>query len=183
MARINTYDREFENRVYGSLAYDLTTTSAEEFYQEEIYEQQEAAPAPVVEERTRTNAMPVVKQSLAPTAVVGFICAAVLIVFVLMAQIQLSQISNETANLQSSLSELTTERDKLLVAYESAFNLTEIEEYATGVLGMQKPRSDQVFYVDGSAPDRAVVLQSAEGEYGLLDRFSDMIASLGEFFS
>lgn len=180
MAEATSRKRRYERTVYGSLAYDLT---AEEFFPDSTYEEPEIFSRPEVEEEVRVRAVPRVQQALAPTAILGFACAAVMLVFTLMAQIQLTQISDETMGLQTALSELELEQTRLLIDYESAFNLTEIEEYATGVLGMQKPRSDQVFYVDGSAPDKAEVLGKAEEGGSLTDRFSDLLTSLGDFFN
>ena len=115
-------------------------------------------------------------------ALLGFGIAAVLLVFSLMARIQLIAVTDGTVELESQLSELQTENAKLQIAYESAFNLTEIEDYATRVLGMQQPRSDQVYYVNGTAVDRAEVMVEQTGEQRLSDRFDDLIASVGEYF-
>ena len=167
----------FENTtIYGSLAYDLTTT--ETFYPDNTYAEPEVVSAPEVKEEVQ--ALPRVRQSFAPTALVGFACAAVMVVFLLMAQIQLVEVSDQTAQLKSELSMLQLDQARLLIGYESAFNLTEIEEYAIDVMGMQKPRSDQVFFIDGAAPDKANIILNEKAENGLLDRFSDMIASLGD---
>jgi len=178
MQETAVYRRKYENTVYGSLAYDL---AAEEFFPEGSYAEQEVISRPETEENAQVQALPRVRQSVAPTALVGFACAAVMLVFSLMAQVQLTAVSNETVRLQSQLSELQVEQVRLLISYESAFNLTEIEEYAIEKLGMQKPRNDQVFYVEGAASDKAVILQETDNGNGLMDRFSDMIASLGDF--
>lgn len=180
MAEATSKKRRYENTVYGSLAYDLT---AEAFFPDSTYEEPDIFSKPKVEEEVRVKAVPRVQQALAPTAILGFACAAVMLVFTLLAQIQLTQISDEAMKLQSALSELELEQARLLIDYESAFNLTEIEEYAMNALGMQKPRSDQVFYVDGSAPDKAEILQNTDEGGNLTDRFSDLLTSLGEFFN
>ena len=175
MAEVAT-NRYGNTTTYGNLAYDFTTT--ETFYPDNTYAEPEVGSKPEVKEEVQ--ALPRVRQSFAPTALVGFACAAVMVVFLLMAQIQLVEVSDQTAQLKTALSELQLEQARLLIGYESAFNLTEIEEYAIDVMGMQKPRSDQVFFIDGAAPDKANILQSEKEENGLLDRFSDMIASLGD---
>jgi acid phosphatase class B len=56
----------------------------------------------------------------------------------------------------------------------------EIEEYAKNTLGMQKARGDQIYYVGGRVPDRAVVI--AENRTGFLDRLYDMLDGIGELF-
>ena len=73
------------------------------------------------------------------------------------------------------------EQAKLQIAYESAFNLTEIEEYATAQLGMQKPTADQIYYIDTSSPDKAVIVQQTE-EDSFVDRVSDFLMGIGEYF-
>ena len=97
-----------------------------------------------------------------------------------MAQVRLLAVTDGSAALEQQLSELETEQAKLQIKYESVFNLTEIEEYATTRLGMQKPSTDQVYYIDTSSPDRAVVVQQDDSD-SLVDRVSDFISGLGEY--
>ena len=110
-------------------------------------------------------------------AVLGFAIAAVLIVFSLVARVQLSQASAQVSALEDQYAELQEH-------YESAFNLTEIEDYAIHELGMQKPRSDQLYYISSSnAADTAVVLdQTAAEPLSLADRFGDFLTSIVEYF-
>ncbi|MCI5753510.1 MAG: hypothetical protein MR033_02585 [Clostridiales bacterium] len=145
-------------------------------------QQEQAERQTRVQTRTRVRSHAKNRQALAPMALLGFGIAAVLLVFSLMARIQLIAVTDGTVELESQLSELQTENAKLQIAYESAFNLTEIEDYATRVLGMQQPRSDQVYYVNGTAVDRAEVMVEQTGEQRLSDRFDDLIASVGEYF-
>ena len=70
---------------------------------------------------------------------------------------------------------------KLRIQYESAFNMSDIENYAIQSLGMQKPKADQIFYIDTSAPDKAVVIASAENT-AFVDRVSDFLSGFGAFF-
>ena len=65
-----------------------------------------------------------------------------------------------------------------------AANLTEIEDYAIHELGMQKPRSDQLYYISSSdATDTAVVLdQNAAEPLSLADRLGDFFSSIVEYF-
>ena len=49
--------------------------------------------------------------------------------------------------------------------------------------GMQKPRSDQVYYVDSSAPDKAVVIDNSKEElYTVKWQINDMLNVIGEYF-
>lgn len=170
--------------VDGSLAYDLESTVAypdRRRYREE--ERKVVIPAPpVVEDRTAVRAKVRTQQALSPIALIGFACAAVLLVFTLMAKIQLTMVTDEAVQLESQLSELKLDQSRLLIKYESAFNLTEIEEYATSVLGMQRPREEQIVYLNSSVPDKAVILDGEKDSYGLSDRLYDMLRSIGEYF-
>ena len=172
-----------QNAVYGSLAYDFNNPA---LYPEEEYGSR-TAPAPrtgtqeQTKVRTRARTVPRTKQGIAPTALAGFFVAAFLLVIGVMAQIQLLDISATSVELQQQLEELEAEQTKLKIAYESAFNLTEIEEYATQSLGMQKPRADQIYYIDTSSPDRAEVIAETNTD-SFVDKLSDLIAGIGAYF-
>lgn len=178
--------------VNGSVAYDLNHPAfqPQRYGQPQIQvipgrksrQQEQAERQTRAQSRTRVRTHAKNRQALAPMALLGFGVAAVLLVFSLMARIQLIAVTDGTVALENQLSELQTENAKLQIAYESAFNLTEIESYATHVLGMQQPRSDQVYYVNGAAVDRAEVMVEKTGEQRLSDRFDDLISSVGEYF-
>ena len=121
-------------------------------------------------------------QSVSPVAVIGIACAAVLMVFVLMARIQFTAVSDEAVALEQQLDDLMVERTRLLIGYESAFNMTEIEEYASTTLGMQRPREEQIYYINSSVPDKAVIIEDGTKDRSLSDRISDMLVSIGEYF-
>lgn len=121
-------------------------------------------------------------QSISPLAIVGCICAAVMVVFLLMAKIQLTELTDQAVALENQLTELSVAQNRLLIDYESAFNLTEIEEYATTQLGMQRPREDQIFYLESTVSDKAVIIENSDGKKGLGDRLFDMLSSVSEYF-
>lgn len=169
-----------QSAVNGSLAYDLSRPAAEEY----LYSAPVDIPAaPRVTERVVPETVAVPKQAISPFAVLGFALAAVVLVISLMARTQLTVASQQVSDLESQYAALQDEQDKLLIRYESAFNLTEIEDYAIHELGMQKPRSDQMYYINSSAQDRAVVLGEQAQDVGLADRFGDFLSSLVEYFS
>lgn len=174
-----TYGQEF---VYGSVAYDFGNVDFVE--QLPLDRETEIAAPPRVEEKASAKVRTAARtsQAIAPFSIIGFACVAVLMVFMLMSYISLTAISEESVALERRLSELEVEQTRLLIDYESAFNMTEIEEYATSVLGMQKPRSDQVFYVDGSAPDKAEIIEEETQKSGALGMIDDLLESLGEYF-
>ena len=168
--------------VYGSLAYDFDNP---ELYQEEYSAPPEHTAPPQTQERTRAvpraGAHVRSRQAVYPLAMVGILAAAVLLVIAIMAQIQLFDISSKTVELEGQLKELQTEQTKLQIAYEGAFNLTEIEQYATSKLGMKKPSADQIYYIDTSSPDKAVIINQTNND-GFFGRVSDFLSGIGAYF-
>lgn len=168
--------------VYGSLAYDYDNP---ELYPEEYSAPPESAAPPQTQERTNSATRAQVqarsRQTVYPLAMLGILVAAVLSVIAIMAQIQLFDISSQTVELEAQLKELQTEQIRLQIEYEGAFNLTEIEEYATSRLGMRKPSTDQIYYIDTSSPDRAVIIQQSTGN-GFLSMVSAFLSEIGAYF-
>ena len=170
-----------QGAVYGSLAYDFNNP---ELYREEYTTAQpKARPQTQTQTRVRTRARTAVhtRQSIAPLSLVGMLAAAFLLVIAILAQAQMVGISSKSVTLRSELSQLEEEQAKLRIAYESAFNMAEIEDYAIHSLGMQKPRADQIFYIDTSSPDKAVVIANGESA-GFVDRVSDYLSGIVEYF-
>lgn len=170
--------------MYTSLAYDLSNTAV--YPDEGIYappQRKIVIPAPPeIAEEVSTNTSTRYKQSIAPLSIIGFACAAVLVVFCLMAKIQLTAVTDEAVGLEQQLTEFEVAQNRLLIEYESAFNLTEIEEYATSQLGMQRPRDEQVFYLDSTIPDKAVIIDSSSDTDSFGNRLFDLLASIAEYF-
>lgn len=168
-------------RMDGNAAYDLRSNAAEEY----LYSAPVELPhAPRTTEAVVPESVPTPKQAIAPLAVLGFAIAAVLIIVSLVARVQLSQASAEVSALEDQYTQLQEDQTRLRIDYESAFNLTEIEDYAIHELGMQKPRSDQLYYISSSdATDTAVVLdQNAAEPLSLADRLGDFFSSIVEYF-
>lgn len=184
MAAATAKRRYGQGAVYGSLAYDFNNP---ELYAGEEYSapQRERTAGTQTQTRTqvrtRARAVPRTRQGIAPTAIIGMLVAAFLLVTGITAQVQLMRTSGDSVELTEKLSTLQAEQAKLRIRYESAFNLSEIEEYATGTLGMQKPTADQISYIDTSAPDRAVVLSTGESD-SFVDRAADFLSGLGAYF-
>ena len=168
-------------RMDGNAAYDLRSTAAEEY----LYSAPVEMPhAPRTTEAVVPESVPTPKQAIAPLAVLGFAIAAVLIVISLVARVQLSQTSAEVSALEDQYAQLQEDQTRLRIDYGSAFNLPEIEDYAIHELGMQKPRSDQLYYISSSdATDTAVVLDQNTAEpLSLADRLGDFFSSIVEYF-
>ena len=174
-----------QGAVYGSLAYDFDNP---ELYREEYAETEPAArPRTRTETKTHTRVQTRArtaaraKQSIAPLSIVGMLAAAFLVVVAILAQAQMVGLSSESVKLQQQLDALEEQQSKLRIAYESAFNMAEIEDYAIHTLGMQRPRADQIFYIDTSSPDKAVVIAGGESD-GFVDRVSDYLSGMLEYF-
>ncbi len=115
-------------------------------------------------------------------AAVGSLCVIVLFVMVLLAQIQLVNVSDHAADMESRITELEAERDKLTVEYETVFNLKTVEEYAVDVLGMQEPDDQQIYYLTNVASaDRAVIVTDDSTSVLSLGQ-EDLIASVKAYF-
>lgn len=166
--------------VYGSLAYDFNNPA---LYPDEYSTAPKHEARPRTETKVHTRARTAVRtrQSIAPLSIVGVLIAAFLFVIAITAQAQLVSLSSDSVALQQELDQLEERRAKLLIQYESAFNMSDIENYAIRSLGMQKPKADQIYYIDTSAPDKAVVIASAENT-GFVDRVSDFLAGFGAYF-
>lgn len=165
---------------YGNLAYDYERTAP--LHTGRPVDRQVIIPgAPAVSDEVAAAPRVRARQAVAPMAIVGYLCAAVLLVFTLMAKIQLTEATDQTARLQTQLETLKTDQNRLLINYEKAFNTTELETYATTQLGMQRARDDQVYYLDSSVPDKAVVIE-AKDEDSLAARIRAAFASLAEYF-
>lgn len=175
-----------QGAVYGSLAYDFNNPA---LYPETEYSSPLEIPAKprtgthrIKRTGVRTASQTRTKQVIAPFAVIGILVAAMIFIVGIMAQIELVDITNSTVELNEQIAQLQQEQTKLKIAYESAFNLAEIEEYAVSELGMQKASAEQIVYIDTSAPDKAVVVYNP-GSDSFVDRVSDFITGLLSYFN
>ena len=163
-----------QNAVYGNVAYDMNALPERE-YKEQSQENRRA--------KAKSYAVKKPQQGISLFAVGGFVLFAVLMVYVLLARVQLTQISDETAKIESKIAELSEEEARLKIEYESTFNLTEIEKYATKKLGMVRQSSDSVTFLEMTNVDRAEILVPDESDgNGFFSGFKDFLSSLLEYF-
>ena len=158
------------NAVYGDLAYNLDLEVRERALRHagETPRHQTAAQAaekPQVRRIAQTRVRQ--RQHLSLLSVVGFGAVATLAVLVLMSYIQLTALSADMVSLQSQLSQLKTENVSLTAQHEEMFDLDTVKEAAEAA-GMSKPSNSQIYYVDLSDGDSAVVYQQEEP--GVLSR-------------
>ena len=103
-------------RMDGNAAYDLRSTAAEEYLYSTAPVDLPHAPRPT--ETVVPESAPRPKQAIAPMAVLGFAIAAVLIVFSLVARVQLSQASAQVSALEDQYAQLQEQQTRLRIDYE-----------------------------------------------------------------
>jgi len=113
-------------------------------------------------------------------AVLGSLTAAVLMVFVMLAQISYNDIAAETVSLKAEIQDLTEQQRRLKITYENVIDMKEIEQYARDVLGMSKPEADQIAIIWRNPDDKAEVI--SESDENSLDGMGLFISSLMEYF-
>lgn len=115
-------------------------------------------------------------------AMTGFVVVAVMIVFVLLAHVKYNEVASETVQLQVKLDELTEQERKLKIAYEDAFDVINVEQYATNVLGMSRLDESQVSTVESTASDKAIVVSQENDDKQVTESMVTFLASLVAYF-
>ena len=167
--------------VYGDLAYSLDLEVREHALRHAGEAPRHPAaeqPKPKARPRVRILSKAEVRQhrKLSVLSVAG-VCAAIgLAVLVLMGYIQLTAISSEMVDLRNQLEELETENVALTARHEQMFDLSAVKEAAEAA-GMSKPSGSQIYHIDLSRGDSAVVYQQRES--GVLSR---LLTSLNHGF-
>ena len=174
--------------VDGTLAYDFGSS----VYYPQEEEEAESRPSrrtrhrrqEWVREKNRDEALAGDRRpGVSPMACIGLLAAVMLILMMLLAQIELVNVSNAAAALESQISELKTEQGRLTAEYETVFNLKAVEEYAVDVLGMQEPDESQISYLTNVSPDDKAVIIEQDAGSGLFLGFEDLVASVKAYKS
>jgi len=113
-------------------------------------------------------------------AVLGTLIVAVLMVFVVLAQINFNETAGETARLGSHLNELTERHRALELLFESSINIKEVERFARDELGMSRPDTGQIIVINTTPRDSAFVVSA--GETRGVQGFGLFLKSLTEYF-
>ena len=172
--------------VYGDLAYDLDREVRERALRhagEAPRHQTAAVPKAKPRVRSLSKAQVRQRQKVSVLSVLGVGAAIGLAVMVLMGYIQLTIISDEVVSLQNQLEELQTENVTLTAQHEQMFDLATVKEVAEAA-GMSKPSSSQIYYIDLSEGDSAVVYQQEESNLlsRLLTSLNHGIYAVVEYF-
>ena len=191
MAAAATYERSRRRAtgmVNGSLAYDFGTFERQlddtgrmdpDLYTPSL----EETSADVIS-RAHAHAKAKVRpaQHLSPVMVLGAAAVAVLMVLVVLSYVELATISNSVVSMRSQVAELETRQVTLLTQYEQAFDLVSVKEQALAA-GMSLPSDSQVYYIDLSDPDNAVVYeQDSQGAAQVLEQIWQTILHAVEYF-
>ena len=186
--------------VYGDLAYDLDREVRERALRHagEAPRHQtavEAVPKAKPRVRSLSKAQVRQRQKVSVLSVLGVGAAIGLAVMVLMGYIQLHQLdrmdhrqiyqllAQSRQKLQRQLEELQTENVTLTAQHEQMFDLATVKEVAEAA-GMSKPSSSQIYYIDLSEGDSAVVYQQEESNLlsRLLTSLNHGIYAVVEYF-
>lgn len=116
------------------------------------------------------------------SAAVGFAVVAVLMVFVLLAQVKYAEITSETVALQKTLDQMSEEERKLRIKYEQVFDVNQVAQYATDQLGMTRPTGSQVETISATAKDEAVVADAKKKTPRQSENMATFLASLLAYF-
>lgn len=159
---------------YGDLAYDLDR----EVRERELRHAGELRRQAVAEPQVRSIAKVQVRQrqKVSPAAVLGFLAVAAMAVVVLMGMVHLTEISSDVTELRSQLETLKTENVALTAQYQKMYDLNTVRAAAEQA-GMSKPGGSQIYYIDLSEGDSAVVYQ--KDQPGILSR---LLTSVGHGF-
>jgi len=153
--------------VYGNLAYDLDRELREREFRHagEVPHRQKAVPAPQVRRVSRVQVRE--RQKVSIVAVLGFLAVAAAAVLLLFSYVQLTEISGNVVALRSQLKALETQNVTLTAQYQQMYDLSTVKEAAEKA-GMAKPSNSQIYYIDLSVGDSAVVYQKSDS--GVMNR-------------
>ena len=155
----------------GDLAYDLDWAVREHALRhagEAVRPKEEVQPQVRHLEGVRVRQ----RQKLSRISVTGIALAAVLAVLMLVSHIQLTALSNDTVQLKDELSVLQAEHVSLTAQYERVYDLETVKQAAMAA-GMTKPSNSQIFYIDLSEGDSAVVYEPEEPD--VISRMVDSV--------
>jgi len=119
-------------------------------------------------------------QRISMLSIAGALIVAVLMVFVVLAQINYLEAGRETVMLNSQLVELTETHRMLELAFVSAIDIREVERVARDELGMSRPDATQVVLLSNTVTDSAVVVNHYDDSN--VQSFISYLASLVDYF-
>lgn len=183
-----TKKRYYSSAVNGSLAYDFDALERQLEQTGDMGRDLYTAP---LEERSadviaraheHTKARVRTAQRLSPVIVVGYSALAVMLTLLVVCYVQLAAISNNVVAMNKEATQLETDQVILQTQYERAYDLASVKEAAMAA-GMDRPSDSQIYYIDLSDPDNAVIYQDQEeGLLGWLKELGSSIFAMVEYF-
>jgi len=113
-------------------------------------------------------------------AILGALFVAVLMVFVVLAQINYNETAAESVRLSMHINELSEKHRALELSFESAVEIKEVERFARDELGMSRPDAGQIIIISSTPRDSAIVI--SQGEDRGIQGFGNFIRSLTDYF-
>ena len=132
------------------------------------------------QEKIKTAAAEKSTQGISVFAILGALFVAVLMVFVVLAQINYNEAAAESVRLNMLLHELNERHRALELSFESAVDIKEVERFARDELGMSRPDAGQIIIISSAPRDSAIVLNTGE-EHGI-QGFGNFLKSLIDYF-
>ena len=166
--------------VNGSLAYDFDTLERQlegiAPLEPDMYTapMEETSADVISKAREQAKAQVRTTERVSPVATLSFAALTVMMSLIVFAYVELTTISQNVVQLKAQVSTLQTEQVALQAQYEKAFDLAGVKEAAMAA-GMVQPSDSQMYYIDLSAPDNAVVYASAEQ-----DGLNKVLPALGQ---
>lgn len=146
-------------RTNGNAAYDLYRNPWNESTAREL-ELPELPELPAERSNHQNQVVVRARAEISVVAVLGFVAVLALLVMVISGYVRLYELSSVHADLNTELTALQAEQDRLQASYESKLDMDQIESVAAGQLGMHLPTEKQIVYLDMSGEDSAVVYDS-----------------------
>jgi len=140
----------------------------------------EERPRRMEKPKTKTVAAKKTAPKVSIFAIFSTMFVAVLMVFVVLAQINFNETAVETVRLNAHLTELNQQHRALELSFERAVDLRTIEQYATTTLGMSRPDATPSVALAVTPRDTAMVIEVEEEND--LQRFGQFLLSLTEYF-
>ena len=154
--RRETDSRELERRLERSGRMDF----------DQLYEpQKDSAVEQNARRRQQMRSAVRPAQQVSLTALLGFLCAAFLMVVLLLCYVRMNTISRSIVSMKNEIKELKIEQVSLLTQYEQTFDLSAVKEAALAA-GMNLPSDSQVYYINLPGEDQATVYQAVENPLG-----------------
>ncbi|MBR3641572.1 MAG: hypothetical protein IKN53_06045 [Oscillibacter sp.] len=111
--------------------------------------------------REREEAQVRKAQRVSVLSVLGVMACAALAVLLLMNYVRLTTLASDTVSLKKQLTVLEAEKVSLSAQYEQMFDMATVKRVAAEA-GMTKPSASQVFYLDLSGEDSAVIYETED---------------------